>query len=78
MEYKGDATTYPKDMNKLRDVIFKEMEFLRSISNLPLKIVHLISWRATFGAVNGGEIKVNRSVPAAANYLKIIRDHFFF
>ena len=34
------------------------MEYLRSISNLPLKILHLISWRKTIDASIAGSIRV--------------------
>lgn len=56
--YEGDEASWATDMDALYSTINSEMEFLRSVSDLPLKILHLISWRKTISASKAGSILV--------------------
>jgi len=56
--YEGDEASWGTDMNSLYSIINNEMEYLRSISDLPLKILHLTSWRKTLMASKAGTILV--------------------
>jgi hypothetical protein len=56
--YSGDSASWVKDMAAVSSVIETEMTYLRSISDLPLKIMHLTSWRKSVLAKMSGEIKI--------------------
>ena len=56
--YRGDDASWASDMDALYSVIYSEMEYLRSISDLPLKISHLMSWRKTIDASLAGSIRL--------------------
>lgn len=56
--YRGDTASWAADMDALYNVINTELKYLRSISNLPIKILHLISWRKTIQATISGSIRI--------------------
>ena len=56
--YRGDESSWAADMNVLYSVINIEMNYLRSISDLPTKILHLNSWRRTIAATRAGSFQV--------------------
>lgn len=56
--YRADDDTWKKDMDKLNDAIVTEMDYLRSISDISVKMLHLISWRKTITATQSGTILV--------------------
>jgi hypothetical protein len=56
--YKADSNAWGKDMTKLDLIIQTELDFFRSISDLPKKILHLISWRETLEAAKAGTIEI--------------------
>jgi len=56
--YKGDPDTWKVDMKAVTVAITAEIDFLKSISDLPLKILHLSSWRTTIVAKKSGTIRV--------------------
>jgi hypothetical protein len=58
---KGDGKTWKKDMASISSVINAEMNYLKSISDLPLKILHLSSWRKSIQATTSGTIQVVRN-----------------
>jgi hypothetical protein len=57
---KGDDKAWRKDMKEVANVINDEISYLKSISDLPLKILHLTSWRKTVKASTSGTIQVVR------------------
>jgi hypothetical protein len=57
-EYDGDDDTWGKDMKNLNAVIDAELDFLRSIDDLAIKIMHLVSWRATIEATVKGSMTI--------------------
>jgi hypothetical protein len=56
--YQGTDATWKIDMAATWSAIDTEMEYLRSIADLPTKILHLISWRKTITANTAGTILV--------------------
>jgi hypothetical protein len=57
-DYIADSDSWTTDMATLKTVLQTELDLLAGLSNLPLKILHLSSWRSTFNAANGGTVKV--------------------
>ena len=58
MAYRGDDASWAADMDALYSAINTEMDYLRSISDLPTKILHLNSWRKTITAAKSGSFRV--------------------
>jgi hypothetical protein len=56
--YRGDEASWTSDVDALHSAINTEMDYLRSISDLPVKILHLISWRKIIPATMTGSILV--------------------
>jgi hypothetical protein len=57
-EFEADTSTWAADMENLADAVNTELTFLKSISDLPTKILHLSSWRKTIQAGKKGEFTV--------------------
>jgi len=57
-EYDGDDGSWNFDMANLNSVINTELDFLKATDDYPLKVLHLVSWRATISAKKGGTITV--------------------
>ena len=57
-EYQGNTSSWNADMAALYGVITTELDYLRSISDLPTKVLHLSSWRKTFNATKSGSLSL--------------------
>ena len=57
-EFEADSDTWEQDMANIASVVNEELTYLKSISDLPEKILHLSSWRKTVQAGKKGEFTV--------------------
>jgi len=55
-EYQGNTSSWNSDMDALYSTMNTELDYLRSISDLPSKVLHLSSWRKTINATKSGSL----------------------